>query len=206
MPKGVEVKTKLAEIKFVDEAGEEFDAKLILHDEDLDLAFLALDPKAENAEAWEIKGIDISSDPTARLLDDVISMSRQSATLRFASSLRVGTVKSVVKRPRILYAVDGVSPGAPAFAADGAFLGLVTLRKSAAGKQQPVPVILPSKYIRKLVPQAVEKQEALKTAPVEEKPAPEEKEEKPEEKEKPVEKKEEAGTVEEEGADPAEKP
>ena len=168
MPPGVEIKTKLNEVKFVDPSGEEYDAKLVLHDEDLDLAFLSLDPKAENIDAWEVKPIEIASDPTVGLLDDVISMSRQSSTLRFASALKTGTVISVVKRPRLLYAVDGISPGSPAFTEDGGFLGLVTLRKSADGKRPPVPVILPAKYLRKLVPQAVEKQEALKSGEGEE--------------------------------------
>lgn len=163
VPAGVEIKTNLAEVKFVDPSGEEYDAKLILHDEDLDLAFLALDPGAENADAWEVAAIAITGDPEVQLLDDVISLSRQSATLRFASVLKIGTITSVVKRPRLLYAVDGISPGAPAFAGDGSFLGMVTLRSSADNKQQPVPVILPAKYLRKLVPQALEKQEELKS-------------------------------------------
>ena len=192
LPAGVEIKTKLNEVKFVDSSGEEYDAKLILHDEDLDLAFLAIDPKSDNAEAWEIGPVDISSDPEAQLLDDVVSMSRQSSTLRFASALKIGTVTSVVKRPRVMYAVDGISPGKPAFTADGTFLGMVTLRKSADQKQSPVPIILPAKYLRKLVPQALEKQEALKTAEAE----PEEKEEP--EKEEP---KEETEALEEEGGE-----
>ncbi|MFT4551339.1 MAG: hypothetical protein ACI8XO_003961 [Verrucomicrobiales bacterium] len=164
MPPGVEIKTKLAEIKFVNGSGEEYDAKLILHDEDLDLAFLAIDPKAENSAAWEVKPIGITADPEVQLLDDVISLSRQSATLRFAPAIGTGYVTSVVKRPRLLYAVKGMSHGAPAFAEDGAFIGLVTMRKSASNKQPPVAVILPAKYLRKLVPQAIEKQEELKNA------------------------------------------
>ncbi|MGI9244515.1 MAG: trypsin-like peptidase domain-containing protein [Verrucomicrobiales bacterium] len=160
-PAGIDIKTNLAEVKFVDGAGEEFDAKLILHDEDLDLAFLALDPNAENADAWEIGAVGITYDPEVEILEDVIGLSRQSATLRFASALKIGSVTSVVKRPRLLYAVNGISPGSPAFSADGSFLGMVTLRKSTSSKQQPVPVILPAKYLRKLVPQAVEKQEEL---------------------------------------------
>ena len=175
VPPGVEVKTKLNEIKFVDGAGEEFEAKLILHDEDLDLAFLAVDPKAENAAAWEIKAIDVTADPEAQLLDEVISLSRQSSTLRFTSSLKIGTVVSVVKRPRLLYAVDGIAPGAPVFVEDGTFLGMVTLRKSAEKKEAPIPVILPVKYIRKLLPQALEKQEALKSGEAEEEEVDEEK-------------------------------
>jgi len=160
-PAGIEIKTNLTEVKFVDGSGEEFDAKLILHDEDLDLAFLALDPKSDNVDAWEIAAIPITSDPEVQILDDVIALSRQSATLRFASAMKIGSVTSVVKRPRLLYAVDGISPGSPVFSEQGTFLGMATLRKSADNKQKPVPVILPAKYLRKLVPQAIEKQEAL---------------------------------------------
>jgi S1-C subfamily serine protease len=194
VPAGVEIKTRLNEIKFVDESGEEYDAKLILHDEDLDLAFLAIDPKAENADAWEVAPVGITGDPEAGLLDEVIGLARQSSTLRFASAVKTGEVISVVKRPRLLYAVQGVSPGEPAFVADGTFLGIVTLRKSTEEKQAPIPVILPAKYIRKLVPQALEKQEELKTA------EPEEKEDEPEE---PKEEDKAKDKAEEEGATPA---
>ncbi len=91
----------------------------------------------------------------------MIALSRQSATLRFASAMKIGSVTSVVKRPRLLYAVDGISPGSPVFSEQGTFLGMATLRKAADNKQKPVPVILPAKYLRKLIPQAIEKQEAL---------------------------------------------
>ena len=196
LPPGIEIKTDLNEVKFVDSSGEEYDAKLILHDEDLDLAFLAIDPKSDNADAWEIGAVDISSDPEAGLLDDVITLSRHSATLRFASAVKTGTVNAVIKRPRVMYAVDGIKPGAPAFTTDGAFLGMVVLRKSADNKQQAVPVVLPAKYLRKLVPQAEEKQAALKTAKADE---PEEKEdEKSEEESAPAPEGADAGSEEDE--------
>lgn len=164
LPPGVEIKTKLNEVKFVDGSGEEYEAKLILHDEDLDLAFLAIDPKADNADAWEIGAVDISSDPEVDLLDEVVSLSRHSSTLRFASALKTGTINAVVKRPRTMYAIDGISHGAPTFTSDGAFLGMVVLRKSTEKKQPPVPIVLPAKYVKKLVPQAVEKQKELASA------------------------------------------
>ena len=40
----------------------------------------------------EIKAIEIAADPEAQLLDDVISLSRQSSTLRFTSALKTGEV------------------------------------------------------------------------------------------------------------------
>ena len=168
LPAGVQLNTKLNEVKFVNGSGEEFDGKLILHDEDLDLAFLAIDPQSDTAADWKIGAVDIAGDADVQLLDDLIGLTRYPSTLRFATELRTGEVTAKVERPRLMYAVRGLPAGSPAFTDSGSFLGMVVMRKAATKKEQSIPIVLPAKYLRKLVPQAVEKQAALKDAPAEE--------------------------------------
>lgn len=152
---GLKLVTEVKEVKLIDESGEEFAAKLVLHDEDLDLAFIALDRSSDNAGSWSCQPVDISSDTELAHLDDVVYLSRAGESMRFQPSIRVGEVHTIIKRPRQLYATSSLVAGGAAFSADGKFVGIGIRKASDAGGQ--FSAVLPAKYIRKLLPQAIEK-------------------------------------------------
>ena len=141
-------------MKLVDGSGEEFDAKLVLHDEDLGIAFVALDRQSDNADAWSDEPIDIAEDIEITHLDEVVIISRTSEAMRFQPAVKIGEVSTVVRRPRLLYSVGSLSSGSAVFHLDGQFVGLSIRKLSSDGDFRAV---LPAKYIRKLLPQAIEK-------------------------------------------------
>ncbi len=152
---GLKINTEVKEIKLIDGSGEEFDAKLVLHDEDLDLAFVALDRNGENAESWACEPVNISEDIELSHLDDAVFLSRAGESMRFQPSVRLGQVTTILKRPRKLYAMNTLVLGGAAFNIQGEYVGIGIRKKSGSGGE--FSAILPSKYIRKLVPQAIEK-------------------------------------------------
>jgi len=154
---GLKVETNLSELKLIDASGEEYDAKLVLHDEDLGLAFVAIDPKGDNAESFKVKAIDISKDVEVKHLDELVSIGRLSEKMRLVSRVNVGIVSAIVKRPRTLYLAQGIRVSNPVFNQAGEFVGLAVALKNTGSK----PVIMPAKYLRKVLEQAKVKQAEL---------------------------------------------
>jgi len=152
---GLKLNTEVKEIKLIDGSGEEFDAKLVLHDVDLDLAFIAIDRKAENTESWSCQPVDISADVELAHLDDVVFLSRAGESMRFQPSVRVSEVNTIIKRPRKLYVTNSLVLGGASFNTQGQFVGMGIRKTSASGGE--FSAVLPAKYIRKLLPQAIEK-------------------------------------------------
>jgi len=152
---GLKLNTEVKEIKLIDGSGEEFDAKLVLHDVDLDLAFIAIDRKAENTESWSCQPVDISADVELAHLDDVVFLSRAGESMRFQPSVRVSEVNTIIKRPRKLYVTNSLVLGGASFNTQGQFVGMGIRKASASGGE--FSAVLPAKYIRKLLPQAIEK-------------------------------------------------
>ena len=159
---GLEVTKELEGLKLINAAGEEFDAKLILHDEDLGLAFLALDPKGENAAGWKATAIDISKDVELKHLDTTVNISRHNTNFRYQTGVTKGSVATILEKPRKSYQIIGASMSAPCFTTTGDFIGITVASSSPVAKgQQPQAVTIPAKYIRNLVEQAKAKQAEL---------------------------------------------
>ncbi len=157
---GLEIETELSELKLIDESGEEFDAKLVLHDEVLGVAFIALDPDGGNAGDFSAKALDLSQDAEIQHLQELVGIGRMPENMRFQAQVKKGTVTAIVERPRKLVHVSGLSPSSPVFNQSGQMVGVVVVPKTKEG-ESPVPLLLPSKYVRNLVAQAKEKQAAL---------------------------------------------
>lgn len=153
--RGVEMKTTPVKVQLVNQSGEEFDGRLVLHDEDLDIAFIALDRTADNASDWTGEAIDISKDPEFQHLDAAVIMSRDGEAKRFQSTVRLGDVNTIIPRPRRMYSCGGLTTSSSVFNLDGDFVGLSVRKTPASGTA--FSAVLPSKYIRKLLPQAIEK-------------------------------------------------
>lgn len=177
---GLKIETALSEIKLIDSSGEEYDAKLVLHDEAIGLAFVAIDPKGDNAGEFKVKAVNISKDVEVKHLDELVGIGRLPEKMRSESRVSVGDVAAIVTRPRTFYLVQGMAMSNPVFTTSGDFVGLTVAIKSGGA----VPVVMPAKYLRKLLDQAKVKQADLAnekaTEPAkEEKPAAPAKEEKP---------------------------
>ncbi len=157
----IEITKEIEGLKLINSAGEEFDAKLVLHDEDLGLAYIALDPSGENAANWKNQIVDISKDSDLKHLDKTVNISRYADHFRYQSAVTVGTVSAILQKPRKLYQIIGASMSAPSFNEAGQFVGITVTKAATKGKQSP-PVTIPAKYIRKLVEQAAAKQAELK--------------------------------------------
>lgn len=157
----IEITKEIEDLKLINAAGEEFDAKLLLHDEDLGLAFIGLDPKGENAANWKSQTVDISKDAELQHLDETINISRYAAHLRYQSAVTIGTVSAILEKPRKLYQILDTAMSAPSFNEAGEFVGITVAKAAPKGTRTP-PVTIPAKYIRKLVEQATAKQADLK--------------------------------------------
>ena len=159
----ININKEIEGLKLVNATGEEFDAKLVLHDEDLGLAFIALDPKAENAANWKDHAIDISKDVELKHLDETINISRYASHFHYQSAVTVGTVSSTLEKPRKLYQIVNSAMSAPSFNMAGEFVGItVSMPTTTQTRQKSPPVTIPAKYIRKLLQQASLKQAELK--------------------------------------------
>ena len=151
---------KLQDLKVLMPDGDELPATLVLQDVDLDLAFVQIDNTADEVTFKHVTLVE--QGPKFELFDHFVMIGRQEEDLERLSSLHVGRVTAVVKRPRLVYGVSGTSEaphGNPAFNAAGDFVG-VFVRKIHQGKLGSL-IILPTKAIHKAAQQIA--------APVEEK-------------------------------------
>ena len=158
---GLEITSDLSELKFIDEGGEEYDAKLVLHDEVLGLAFLALDPAGENAKSFKSPAIDLSQDVEVAHLEELIAIGRLPESLRFQAQVKTGAVTAIVKKPRTLIQIGQIGASNPIFNQSGAAVGFMVVPKSTQPGMPVGPVLLPNKYLRDLIVQAKEKQAEL---------------------------------------------
>jgi len=132
--------------------GREIPARLILRDQDLDLAFVRpVDPPSP-ALTW----IDAPS-AKAGLMDLLFVIQRTSETTGWSTAAGFGTVQLVIDKPRLYYqvAVTGIggSLGSPVFDASGKFVGLIVTR--AAGSRGPTSTgVLPADEVREIAKQA----------------------------------------------------
>ena len=153
--RGVEMKLTPVKVQLVNQSGEEFDGRLVLHDEDLDLAFIAFDRTADNAGDRKATPIDVAKDAEFQHLDTAVVMSRAGESQRFQPTVRLGEVNTIIPRPRRMYSCSGLTTSSAVFNLDGEFVGLSVRKTPATGAA--FSAVLPSKYIRKLLPQAIEK-------------------------------------------------
>jgi hypothetical protein len=157
------VEIEVSDVKILLEDGTELPAEIVLRDKDLDLAFIR--PKTKPAQPMQ--AVDFSKSGTARLLDEVVTLSRlnKAASRAYAASLEC--ISAVIDRPRTFYIPDSnmssTELGSPAFTLDGKILGIFVMRAvSGAGgssfnyRQNITAIILPAADILKASKQAPE--------------------------------------------------
>jgi S1-C subfamily serine protease len=157
-----DVKLRLAD-------GRELPARIVLRDEDLDLAFLRPLTKPETP----LVAIDLANEGRPSLLDPVVILSRLGRVGGWAPSASLQTIGAIIERPRTFYVIEtggtGGGMGTPAFTSSGQIVGLLTMRSVQTGRQGMfsmmggteglglLPVILPAADVREISRQAPEK-------------------------------------------------
>jgi hypothetical protein len=170
---------QVQEVKYRLSEGTEVPARLVLKDEDLDLAFLApLKPldKANQAKTTFVPLSESTSQP--EMLDSTILVSRTSEDLNYIPTLVLGRILSLVSTPRTCYISSSGGLGVPVFNDQGKLLGIICRCVKAEGSDGTSSIrasgvlsqlILPVADILRLVPQA--KAEVKKLAEADKKAA-----------------------------------
>ena len=149
--------------------GTEIPARIVLKDEDTDLAFLApLKPLDAETKA-KITTISMSDAAAApELLDPTIIIKRADDAHDYIPMLDLGFISGFLSKPRSCYTTNKMTNGIAVFDKQGKVLGVFVVL------MEKIPVLLPAADVAKLVPQALD--EAKKPA-AEEKSSAEEKKE-----------------------------
>jgi S1-C subfamily serine protease len=148
--------------------GKELPAKIVLRDEDLDLAFLRPTSKPDKP----LVAINLSDEGRPSILDPVVILSRLGRVGGWTPAASLQTIGAIIERPRTFYVIEtggAGGMGTPAFTPAGKVVGLLTMRSVQAGKPGMfsmvggteglglLPVILPAADVREIALQAPEK-------------------------------------------------
>jgi hypothetical protein len=148
--------------------GKELPARIVLRDEDLDLAFLRPTIKPEKP----LVAINLADEGKPVLLDPVVVLTRLGRVGGWAPAASLQTIGAVIEKPRTFYVIETGGTGGmgtPAFTPSGKVVGLLTMRSIQTGRSGMfsmmsgseglglLPVILPAADVRDIAQQAPEK-------------------------------------------------
>jgi S1-C subfamily serine protease len=147
--------------------GREIPAKIVLRDEDLDLAFIR---PAATLERPMI-AVNLKDAATPALLDQVVVLSRLGRVGGWAPGAALHDIGAIIERPRTFFVLGSpaASLGVPAFLPNGRIIGLLTVRQIDAGRASMMammggtealgllPVILPAADVLEISQQAAER-------------------------------------------------
>jgi hypothetical protein len=154
-------------VKFRLTDGKEVPARIVLKDEDLDLAFVAPIKPLDAPTQAKIAAIPLDKAAAqAEMLDPVILVSRSGTGLNCIATLGLGRIAAVLSKPRSCYLCSGGTLGLPAFDREGRILGIFCRCVSVEGEDpgnlgdfmtsllSTGRLILPAAEIARLVPEA----------------------------------------------------
>jgi hypothetical protein len=112
--------------------GREISAKIVLRDEDLDLAFIR--PTATPDKP--LIAVNLSETASPAVLDQVVVLSRLGRVGGWAAGAALHDIGAIIERPRTFFvlATPASTIGVPAFLPNGRIVGLLTLRQVDAGR------------------------------------------------------------------------
>ena len=166
-PDQVEVTSEPTDVKMRLADGRELPARIVLRDEDLNLAFLRPTTKPEKP----FVAVNLSDAAKPALLDQVVVLSRLGRVGGWAASASLQDIGAIIERPRTFYVLGGAGTGmgTPAFATSGRVIGLLTIRQIESGRASALAlmggteglgllaVILPAADVLEIAKQAPEK-------------------------------------------------
>jgi hypothetical protein len=149
--------------------GREIPAKIVLRDEDLDLAFIRPTAKAEKP----FRSLALGDEGRPQPLEPVVSISRLGRVGGWVPTASLQSVNAIIERPRTMYVISGSDGfgggfGTPVFLLNGKLAGLLVLRSMAGNRPGMysmmggsegfglLPIILPAADIREVAKQANE--------------------------------------------------
>ena len=128
----VEITTEPTDVKIRLSDGRELPARIVLRDQDLDLAFLRPVKKPERP----LVAVDLSNAAKPAILDQVLVLTRLGRVGGWSAGASLHDVGAIIEKPRTFYVLAG-SPsgmGTPAFLTNGRVVGLLTIRQIEAGR------------------------------------------------------------------------
>lgn len=141
--------------------GKEIPAKIVLRDQDLDLAFI----RPTETQAEPLKAVDLTQAASPQVMDELVVLGRLGEAANRAPYVAMDRVTAIVTKPRTLY-IAGISTwvaglGIPAFTLDGKVVGITVMRSiptaagsSESGSATSMPVLLPAADVLKVSKQA----------------------------------------------------
>jgi S1-C subfamily serine protease len=163
----VEIASEPTDLRIRLADGRELPAKIVLRDEDLDLAFI----RPASPPAAPFTAIDLSDSARPELLDELLVLTRLGRVGGWATSASLGEVSAIIERPRTFFVLGGQAgaTGTPAFSQSGKVVGLLTIRQVDVGRSSMfsmmggaeamgiLPVILPAADVLEIARQAPDK-------------------------------------------------
>lgn len=163
----MEITSEPSDLKMRLPDGREIPAKIVLRDEDLDLAFIRPTAKVDKP----LVAVNLSDGGTPATLDQVVVLSRLGRVGGWAPGAALFDIGAIIEKPRTFFVLSGpaASMGAPAFLPNGKVVGLLTLRQVDAGRPSMMSmmggteslgllaVILPAADVLEIAKQAIEK-------------------------------------------------
>jgi S1-C subfamily serine protease len=163
----VEITSEPTDVKIRLPDGQELPARIVLRDEDLDLAFLRPTRKPEKP----LVAVDLNQSAKPALLDQILVLTRLGRVGGWTAGASLHDIGAIIEKPRTFYVLAGStsSMGTPAFLTNGKVVGLLTLRQIEAGRASMasmvggseglgmLPVILPAADVLEIAKQAPEK-------------------------------------------------
>ncbi len=140
-----EVKLRLAD-------GSEVPARVVLKDQDLDLAFI-VPAEGEGAAKREFPFVSLDQPAEGAQLGTYFVVSRAGKSLQRVPVARVVTVEGIAEKPRRIYLVSNPAIGSPVLDAAGHTLGLCMIQIASSGT---TIVVLPAADIQDIAKQAAE--------------------------------------------------
>ncbi len=157
------IEVNVQSAKYLLDDGKEIEARVVLRDKDLDLAFL----KPVTAPETPMTAVDLSQAAMPKILDPIVGLVRLGKVAGRVCSATMDRVQAVIEKPRTLYVPCGpvgmTDMGSPVFSLDGKAIGMMALRsiKSESngdsfgpGDDNAMPVIVPAADIAEAAAQA----------------------------------------------------
>lgn len=114
-----EIKAFFKNVKVNFSDGTELPAKVVLKDEDRNLAFLKVDLTQEDAKDLKFSFIELNAKAKVKLLDEVFVLTRLPKALYGKPALYLGQISCIIKRPKNIIVTTIAKPGAPVFNTQG---------------------------------------------------------------------------------------
>jgi S1-C subfamily serine protease len=161
----VEITSEPSDVKIRLSDGRELTSKIVLRDEDLDLAFL----RPVTAPEKPLVAVNLVDSGTPAVLDQVLVLSRLGRVGGWVASASLHDIGAIIEKPRTFFVLGGAVPtgmGVPAFQANGKIVGLLTMRQIEPGRSGMfammggteglglLPVILPAADVLEIAQQA----------------------------------------------------